>query len=306
MKAIESETIKVENFLQHMKHERCLSNFTIRNYKHALSRFFQWLKTYKKWKGDFITLNKTILRHYALACQDEWSRRTVRIHFSGLKAFFHYLCLHDDIPSNPMMGLSLPKPDKKLPKFLTEKQMIQLLASPFRLLKEERMSAFDAWRDRLAMELLYGGGLRVSELANLCYGDINMQTGVAKVLGKGNKERLCPLGKVAMSCLDHFTEKFIKSPSSNKIVLVTRKGKPFSVRRIQMMMKNYLAFANLPTDISPHKIRHSYATHLLNKGADLRLVQELLGHVSLSTTQIYTHVSNQRLCAIHRATHPRG
>jgi len=156
------------------------------------------------------------------------------------------------------------------------------------------------------MELLYGGGLRVSELAALNYGSIDFQVGVARVTGKGRKERLCPLGKVAMAVLTKFKQEFAPRSGLDDAIVINPNGSRISVRQIQLILKRYLALADLPMDLSPHKLRHSYATHLLNAGADLRLVQDLLGHASLSTTQVYTHVSAARLKEVYRKAHPRA
>ena len=173
------------------------------------------------------------------------------------------------------------------------------------LLENKSLLPFQAWRDRLILEILYGGGLRISELVGLNYGMIDFSSGVARILGKGQKERLCPLGKVAINCLNQFRAEFASQTSYDDPVVVNDQLKRISARFVQLMIKKYLKLADLPLDMSPHKIRHSYATHLLNNGADLRLVQELLGHASLSTTQIYTHVDLARLKAAHRIAHPR-
>ena len=156
------------------------------------------------------------------------------------------------------------------------------------------------------MELLYGGGLRVSELVGLTYGDIDPESGVARVLGKGRKERLCPLGRVATAVLTKFRREFARETGPKDDVLINANGSRMEIRAVQLMLKRYLALAGLPLDLTPHKLRHSYATHLLNAGADLRLVQELLGHSQLATTQVYTKVSTERLLAAYDAAHPRA
>jgi integrase/recombinase XerC len=156
------------------------------------------------------------------------------------------------------------------------------------------------------MELLYGGGLRVSELSGLDYGQIDFERGFARVLGKGNKERMCPLGRVAMAVLVKWRDEFARTSAADAPVLVNARGERLPVRQIQRLLKRYLVLADLPADMTPHKLRHSYATHLLNAGADLRLVQELLGHVNLATTQIYTHVSVARLKKVYDQAHPRA
>jgi integrase/recombinase XerC len=200
----------------------------------------------------------------------------------------------------------LPKLEKALPRFLTETQMLALLRGPQRLLENESIDGFTAWRDRLVLELLYGGGLRVSELTGLDYGAVDFGTGSARVLGKGRKERICPVGGTAMKVLEKFRREFARRSDRTDPVVITAAQKRMPVRAVQLLVKRYLALADLPMDLSPHKLRHSYATHLLNAGADLRAVQELLGHASLATTQIYTHTSIARLKDIHTKAHPRG
>jgi integrase/recombinase XerC len=200
----------------------------------------------------------------------------------------------------------LPKLEKRLPQFLTEEQMRALLNGPQRLLQNGTADAHTTWRDRLAMELLYGGGLRVSEVVALNFGAIDFDSGVARVVGKGKKERLCPLGRVALEVTKHFRATFAPNKGPAGPVLVNANGTRLDVRTVQRMLKRYLALADLPLDLTPHKLRHSYATHLLNAGADLRLVQELLGHSQLATTQLYTHVSIARLKDVHAKAHPRA
>ena len=184
--------------------------------------------------------------------------------------------------------------------------MVKLLGGPQQLLAIGSLDAFTACRDRLVMELLYGGGLRVSELVGLNYGAIDFDAGVARVLGKGRKERLCPLGKVATALLTQFKTEFAGEVRPSSAVVIDGRHHRLPVRQVQLMLKRYLALAELPMDLTPHKLRHSYATHLLNAGADLRLVQELLGHAQLVTTQVYTHVSVARLKEIHARAHPRA
>lgn len=184
--------------------------------------------------------------------------------------------------------------------------MRTLLASPQKLLDAGGCDAFTAVRDRLAMELLYGAGLRVSELVGLNYGRIDIGEGVARVVGKGRKERICPLGRVACGVLAEFRERYAPASGPSDAVLGDSAGRRLTVRAVQLMLKRHLALAGLPLDLTPHKLRHSFATHLLDSGADLRVVQELLGHSQLVTTQIYTHVSVARLKEVYDRAHPRA
>ena len=184
--------------------------------------------------------------------------------------------------------------------------MVDLLEAPAKMFKAELISQFEAYRDNLIMELLYGGGLRISVLCELKYGAIDLPSGVARILGKGQKERICPLGGVAIASLKIFVETFGFDQSVEAPVVVDKKGQAMSARQVQLMLKRYLKFAGLPLTITPHKLRHSFATHLLNSGAELRAVQEMLGHTSLSTTQLYTHLSIQRLKDVYSQAHPHG
>lgn len=295
------------SFLEFLSKERRYSAYTVRNYKAAAVSFFGWLRRHGRWKGGLDDISQVQVRGFLIEKQRELSRRTVHNHVSGVRAFFRYAVRQQWVKKNPFTGLVLPKLDKPLPKFLTEDQMRRLLHGPLLLLENETSDPFTAWRDRLLLELLYGGGFRVSEVVALNYGQIDFASGVARVRGKGNKERLCPLGKAAMACLEKFRRDFSRGAAFSDPVLVSRKkNQRLYPRAVQLILKRYLALAGLPMDMSPHKIRHSYATHLLNHGAQLRLVQELLGHVNLSTTQIYTHVSIERLKEIYRQAHPRA
>ncbi len=184
--------------------------------------------------------------------------------------------------------------------------MWALLEAPAKLYQAGEMDDFTALRDSVILELLYGGGLRVSELCALSLGQIDMDQGVARVLGKGGKERLCPLGQVALKCLKRFLELSGADTSASAPAVFTLQGKRLQPTQVQQMLKTHLCAAGLPLDMTPHKLRHSFATHLLDHGADLRSVQELLGHASLSTTQVYTHVSVARLKEAHRQAHPRA
>jgi len=299
-------------FADFLAKERRYSAYTLRNYRQAFGDFYRWLSARGAWDHGFDALTPRDLRDWVIERQrglDQLSRldrRTLHNHASALRAFFKYWVRHGKVQRNPLVGVPLPKLEKRLPQFLTEDQMKLLLAGPQRLLDNGGVGAFAAWRDRLAMELLYGGGLRVSELVGLNQGDIDLTNGVARVLGKGRKERLAPLGRVALAVMKKFRTEFARDDTPGAAVVVNPDRSRMTVRAVQLMLKRYLALADLPLDLTPHKLRHSYATHLLNAGADLRLVQELLGHVSLSTTQIYTHVSVARLKDIYNQAHPRA
>jgi integrase/recombinase XerC len=298
--------ILLERYIDFISLERRLSAYTARNYRHAIMEFYAWLRKERSWHGEFTEIDGRAVRDYLIESQRIRSRRTVHNHVSALRSFFRFLLRRNDVSYNPFNDLILPKLGKPLPKYLTETQMRQLLDGPMLLLENESIEPFEAWRDRLVMELLYGGGFRVSELVSLNHGMIDLKRGIARVRGKGGRDRICPIGKVASACLEKFRREFAVGTGFDDPLLVDQDHRRLNVRRVQLLLKKHLALAELPMDMSPHKIRHSYATHLLDNGADLRMVQDLLGHSSLSTTQIYTHVGVARLKDAHRKAHPRG
>ncbi len=286
--------------------ERRYSRYTLRNYRQAFDDLHRWLSGTGLWARGFGGIGPREARDFVIEAQRRFDRRTLHNHVSGLRTFFKFWMRHGKLTHNPLAGVPLPKLEKRLPKFLTEEQMKLLLGGPLRLLASETITPAVAWRDRLAMELLYGGGMRVSELVDLTYGAVDFESGVARVVGKGRKERLCPLGSMALAVLKKFRDEFAQRIAPTSPVLVNPNGHRMPVRAVQVMLKRYLVDAGLPLDLTPHKLRHSYATHLLNAGADLRLVQELLGHAQLATTQVYTHVSVARLKEIYAKAHPRA
>lgn len=296
----------VQPFLDFLAKERRYSAYTVRNYRQAAEDFIRWLQQSGRAPDAFGALTAREVRDFVIEAQRRFGRRTLHNHVSGLRTFYRYWMREGKLTRNPFTGVPLPKLDKPLPKFLTEAQMLKLLAGPEKLMANEAISAFAALRDRLVLEVLYGGGLRVSEAVALSYGDVDFGTGSARVLGKGRKERICPLGDAAMAVMQKFRSTHALGSGRGDPVLVTEGGARLTPGFVQKLVKRYLALADLPMDITPHKLRHSYATHLLNAGADLRSVQELLGHASLTTTQIYTHTSVARLKEIYAKAHPRA
>lgn len=295
-------------FENHLARERRYSAYTIRNYRQAFEDLHRWMASpeVNLWSAGPGALGSREMRDFVIEAQRRFDRRTLHNHASGLRAFFRYWMRHGRLTRDPLLGVPLPRLERRLPRFLTEEQIKRLLTAPQRLLEEGAIDAHTAWRDRLAMELLYGGGLRVSELVALNHGAVDVESGVARVMGKGRKERLCPLGRIATAVLVKFRDEFAPPRGASSAVLVNPNGTRMTVDAVQKMLKRHLAAAGLPLDMTPHKLRHSYATHLLNAGADLRLVQELLGHAQLATTQVYTHVSVARLKEIHARAHPRA
>lgn len=293
-------------FGEHLAHERRCSPYTVRNYRAAFDDFYRWLVSAGLWARGIGALAPRDVRDFVIEAQRRYGRRTLHNHVSGLRALCRFWMTKGRLGRNPFSGAPLPKLEKRLPQFLTEEQARALLASPGRLLESGGCDAFTAWRDRLAMELLYGAGLRVSELVGLNHGAVDLGEGVARVTGKGRKERICPLGRVACAVLRKFRDEFAPGAGRGDPVLCNPAGARMTVRSVQLMLKRHLALAGLPLDLTPHKLRHSFATHLLNAGADLRIVQELLGHAQLVTTQVYTHVSIARLKDVYDKAHPRA
>lgn len=293
-------------FAEHLALERRCSAYTVRNYRQAFEDFWRWAQPAGVWARGVDALESREVRDFVIEARSRFDRRTLHLHVSGLRTWAKFWQRRGRLRRNPFVGVPLPKLEKRLPQFLTEEQMKRLLAGPQRLLENASERPEIAWRDRLAMELLYGGGLRVSEVAGLNFGAVDFASGVARVVGKGRKERLCPLGRVAVAVLTKVRTEFSRRTGPDDPVLTNPDGSRMTVRAVQVMLKRYLALAELPLTMTPHKLRHSYATHLLNAGADLRLVQELLGHAQLTTTQVYTHVSVARLQEIYAKAHPRA
>ena len=297
---------ELDAFCAYLALERRVSAYTVRNYRCAVEQFVAWLQRRELWREDFAAVRPLDIRSFVIDQGRRLARRTVHNHVSGLRAFYAYLRQQGRVDSSPLSGLSLPKLAQPLPKYLSEAQVRALLDAPVALWKAGKIGEFEAFRDLLILEFLYGGGLRVSELCALNYAHLDVSQGVARVRGKGGKERLCPLGPVAMRSLQQFIQRFGRSTGDAAALFTLTNGQRMAPRQVQQLMKRHLAAAELPRDMTPHKLRHSFATHMLDHGADLRSVQELLGHANLSTTQIYTHVSIARLKEAHRQAHPRA
>ncbi len=293
-------------FGEHLERERRCSPYTVRNYRTAFEDFYRWLAASGLWERGIDALESREARDFVIEAQRRYGRRTLHNHVSGLRSLVRYWMARGKLSRNPFVAIPLPKLERRLPQFLTEEQARTLLASPLRLLESGGCDAFTAWRDRLAMELLYGAGLRVSEVVGLSYGRVDLGEGAVRVLGKGRKERVCPIGSVACKVLERFRDTYAPARGPADPVLCGPGGTRMTVRAVQLMLKRHLALAGLPLDLTPHKLRHSFATHLLNAGADLRIVQELLGHSQLATTQVYTHVSIARLKDVYDRAHPRA
>jgi integrase/recombinase XerC len=292
-------------FIRTLEVERQLSPHTLESYVTSIEKFINFLLHYSAIR-DWEAVDEWTVRQYLIEFWGRNKKSTVANRLSGLKALFVFLERKKIIAANPFVNLKGPKKDKTLPKILSPQEVAQLLHLPEKLFGEEKISKFLFLRDTLILELLYNSGMRLGELLSLRYGDIDFGRCSVKILGKGGKERLCPIGRYSVRALERFREGTGIAMTCDRWVIVEERGERLTARQVQNRLKFYLRHGNLPMDISPHKLRHSYATHMLNSGADLRLVQELLGHTHLSTTQIYTHVHSGFMQAAYNRAHPRA
>ena len=306
----------IEKFLAHLATDRGASIYTQRNYSQALTEFFRWHVDERKSPPVWEKLQRDDFRSFVrFLGRNNLSRAAVQLRFSALRTFYKFLIRHGAAESSPIKNLSLPKPEKRLPKFLTKPQMEALLIAPFELLKIQKekkagrpVSQIAALRDVAVLETIYSCGLRVSELCGLRVDDVDWSEQIMRVRGKGKKERLVPVGKPALMAIQDYWNTFKQPPGGPSPVFFseTKKRAPLSPLQLSRRLKKYLSIAGLDPSLTPHKLRHSYATHLLDAGADLRSVQELLGHAHLITTQVYTHVTTERLKKAYDAAHPRA
>ena len=285
----------VERFLRYLRTERNASEYTCINYTLDLKQFFGVLGHRRI--GDVTPLE--IRRFVAHLSTQRQSRRTIARRLSCVRSFFQFLCREGTLKQNPATSIPTPRLEKRLPSFLDEQQIIRLLETP-------TTRKWQGWRDRAILETLYSTGIRVSELVGLNLQDLDEISGTVIVRGKGKKERLCPIGETALKAVRTYLRERPDKLRVPYALFVSQKGTRLTVRQVDRLIAVYVKAAGLPASISPHSLRHSFATHLLDHGADLRSVQELLGHASLSTTQIYTHITPQRLKKVYDQAHPRA
>jgi integrase/recombinase XerC len=246
----------------------------------------------------------SVRSYLSLLNEKQYSKATIARKLATLRSFYKFLVKRNHISSNPVVSIRTPKQEKKLPRFLEYEEVKKLLNTP-------PVNTWLGARDRAILETLYSTGIRVSELVALNMDDIDFLGEVVHIRGKGKKERIAPIGSSALQVIQHYMEYRNKRAQSNgnfdsKVLFVNKHGKRLSTRSVRRKMDKYLKMSGLDPDISPHTLRHSFATHMLNNGADLRSVQELLGHQSLSTTQIYTHLTTTRLKEVYDNAHPRN
>ncbi|MEX1009853.1 MAG: site-specific tyrosine recombinase/integron integrase [Chthoniobacterales bacterium] len=286
-------------YLDSLRDERNASPRTVDNYERALRAAAKFLGE-KSWRAA----SADDFRAYLFALMKrERARATIRLDFAALRSFYRFLCERKGLATNPLLSVSLPKADKRLPVFLTTTQIDALLRAPHEAKPQKQAPAWMPWRDTAILELFYSSGLRLAELAALDVRDIDPYSETVRVLGKGAKERIVPVGQPALEAIQQYRQ---RAQVQAGPLFLSKLRKRLGPASIWVLVKKYLRLAQIPVPASPHKLRHSFATHLLDAGADLRSVQSLLGHASLSTTQIYTHVTTERLKKAYDQAHPRA
>ncbi len=296
-----------KEFMEKLKHEKGFSKHTLRAYYNDLAQFDSFLKDEKC--KNLKRINHLLLRKFlAILRSRNYSRTTIARKLASLRSFFKFLNQEGELVSNPFEVLRTPKQTKKLPHFLSKIEVVTLL-------KKTDESEIFGLRDRSILEKLYSTGIRVSELVGLNEEDVDFYGGMIKVQGKGKKERLAPIGSYAIKAIKEYVNssqehrragKKKKSLNRNAPLFLNKYGSRLSSRSVARLLDKYLKITGINLLTSPHTFRHSFATHMLDKGADLRSVQELLGHSNLSTTQIYTHITTERLKQVYDKTHPRA
>ena len=287
-------------FLEFLSVEKNASPRTLANYAHALSQYREKAGNFSNWK----TCSSDDFRLYLFQMMKRGlTRSTVRLHFAALRSFYKFLTSRHGLPSNPLIDVQLPKAEKSLPVVLTLAQIEELLTLPLKVEHDPRAPNWVAARDTAILEFFYSTGIRLQELVNIDVPDVDIYNDSVRVLGKGRKERNCPVGSHAMKAIQRYRQ---AAQIHEGPLFISKLRKRITPRAVSDVLQKYLRLSSIPLKVSPHKLRHSFATHLLDNGADLRSVQALLGHASLSTTQIYTHVSVERMKKVYDSAHPRA
>jgi len=296
----------IEGFLDYIKSQRGYSHNTVRNYEIDLKQFFDFLKNNNIKAEDLNTIDFRVIRSYLGGLYKQYKKTTISRKLSAIRSFFYYMERNGLNDGNPAAEISSPKQGNYIPEYLNVDDMFRLLEIP----KSE--TALEK-RNLSIIELLYSCGIRVSELTGLNVADIDFEQHLIRVIGKGNKERIVPVGKKALNAIRNYLKsthdlrkKVTNADQSDGVPLfLNNRGGRLSSRSVGTIIKKYVTECGLVSGITPHSLRHTFATHLLDSGADLRSVQEMLGHVSLSTTQKYTHVTLDKLMAVYDKAHPR-
>ncbi|GAB0166953.1 site-specific tyrosine recombinase XerD [Lysinibacillus sp. CTST325] len=293
----------IEDYIHFIQVERQLSDNTLASYRRDLENYVNFLREVEG-MSDFRKVERTtILRHLEQLRMQGKTSRTVARHISSIRSFHQFLLREKRAETDPTVHLEMPAIEQKLPNVLSIEEIEALLATPNR-------SKPQGIRDVAMLELLYGSGMRISELIALDLADIHLTMGFVRVFGKGGKERIIPLGKSALSALSTYLDSARsqlqgKSPKTEAF-FINQRGKRLTRQGCWKLMKEHALKAGIQHELTPHTLRHSFATHLVENGADLRAVQEMLGHADISTTQIYTHISKSRLSEVYKQFHPRA
>lgn len=291
----------INKFIEYLEYEKGYSKKTIINYEKDLELFNNYLKQEKITKIE--NINHNTIRKYLTNLHDKnYKSKTIARKISTLRSFFKYNLKNKIIKTNPMTLISNPKQEKTLPKYLKYEDLERMINSI-------DTSSKEGIQNKLIIELLYSTGIRVSELVNIKLKDIKIKENQITILGKGNKERIVLFGKTAKTVLEQYIKEYkeyYQGNIMNEYLLINKKGKPLTTNKIELIVKKITRECSLKHNISPHTLRHTFATHMLENGADLKTVQELLGHENLKTTAIYTHVTNERLKHVFINSHPRA
>ena len=286
----------IDKFMNYLKVEKNASGHTVVNYASDLRDFSGFLGRVKIEDVNHLALRK-FLAHLRVR---NYAKTSIARKLASIRSFFKFLYREGHLKTNPISSIFTPKLDKKLPHFLDVSSVVKLIESP-------DTRNVQGLRDKSILETLYGSGIRVSELVGLNVEDIDFIGGVLKIRGKGKRERLAPLGEKALNAVRNYLDKKrVKQESGKNAVFLNKSGKRLRDRSVRRIVDKYIRHTSINQKVSPHTLRHSFATHLLDRGADLRSVQELLGHLNLTTTQIYTHVTAERLKSAYDKAHPRA
>ena len=311
---------EIQNFLLFLKNEHNSSLHTINSYRRDIEQFLklQLCIVQEDVSIDWADISLYDVREYIVKCQEGCSKRSMNRKLSAMRSFYRFMIREGTVENNPFAGINSPKISKPLPKYMSVNEVDRLLNAPEiywneavnkGFAKTKEGAEFAKIRDTAVMELIYSTGARISEALGLNLTDVDTLSAVVTFKGKGKKERLCPLGRPAIKNLRRYIrtrDLYTSNNKPNAPLFLNKDGGRITSRSFQRFFKKYLIAVGLSPDLTPHKLRHSFATHLLDAGADLRSVQELLGHSSLSSTQIYTHISAEHMKQIYRKAHPRA
>ncbi|MCL6631252.1 MAG: site-specific tyrosine recombinase XerD [Alicyclobacillus herbarius] len=291
----------ITDFSDYLVIERGLSKNTLESYRRDLATFLAYIEDEYHISVEAIT-QQHILAYLARLRQQGRANSTISRNLASIRSFFHYLLTIEALTVDPTAHIDTPKIEKRLPKVLSEDEVERLLATP-------NLQTAAGLRDRAMLELLYATGIRVSELVSLNVEDLNLAAGFVRCTGKGDKERVIPVGEIAVQVLSLYLQQSrptLLRENVDSALFLNHLGERMSRQGFWKLLKKYAKIAGIVKDITPHTLRHSFATHLLERGADLRAVQEMLGHADISTTQIYTHVTRGRLRELYASSHPRA